>query len=663
MNPPSIRIFLISVVLVLLAWLIVRVANESAPGGGVRAVAGYRALPREAVGLAAALPVQDGGRIKPLSTYAGFTLLRLYGARSMTVRGDAGDVRLGPVDFLLDCFFRPGLAVRLPAFRVDNSAVIEAIGLKAGSKRDRYSYEDLESGAGRLFELAGSYQGIARTERDPVQTGVIDLADNLRLFIGLLNQFAFSHTPVEMKNGAEPGRVTDLAAVLAVAPVIREERDKAKAAGHDMPARLADLMKQVGTLAELAESGIAVVPPRDPADPVWQTMGRGIFDVLEGTSGDPDAVVDAVRRFEVMTASAESAAGDGRFTECVKEWHDRLVAQASGRGEYRGVLLEDGANRRDWFFLSMIAYLLGSLAVGVMFLAAAGFGARRLARGSAWAAVLASLAGFGMSAYAIGLRCVIMRRSPVGNLYDTIIFISAAVVLLALVFEWFTRRRFALALAPVAGTLLVLLSRMFEVGDARDHADPLVAVLSSNFWLTIHVITITLGYAGGLLAALFGVVFVMMRGLRLDDGQPEIGRALTRGVYACVCLTLFLSLTGTVLGGIWANYSWGRFWGWDPKENGALLIVLWNLAVLHARLGGWIRERGLHLAAVAGAAVVVFSWWHVNFLNTGLHSYGFTSGKGALTSVYAVLLGILIFGAVACRGCRGGCDAGAGKDA
>jgi hypothetical protein len=89
---------------------------------------------------------------------------------------------------------------------------------------------------------------------------------------------------------------------------------------------------------------------------------------------------------------------------------------------------------------------------------------------------------------------------------------------------------------------------------------------------------------------------------------------------------LFLSLVGTVLGGIWANYSWGRFWGWDPKENGALMIVLMCLVILHARLGGYIREIGLHCCNLILGCIVIFSWFGVNQLGVGLHAYGFTDG-------------------------------------
>jgi cytochrome c biogenesis factor len=102
-----------------------------------------------------------------------------------------------------------------------------------------------------------------------------------------------------------------------------------------------------------------------------------------------------------------------------------------------------------------------------------------------------------------------------------------------------------------------------------------------------------------------------------------------------------------VLGGIWANYSWGRFWGWDPKENGALLIVLWTLAVLHARLGGYLREWTLHFASIFTAIVVTFSWWHVNFLGVGLHNYGFTAGKSTIWAFYSAMLIVLVFGVIA----------------
>ncbi|HWI60066.1 MAG TPA: cytochrome c biogenesis protein CcsA, partial [Bacillota bacterium] len=103
----------------------------------------------------------------------------------------------------------------------------------------------------------------------------------------------------------------------------------------------------------------------------------------------------------------------------------------------------------------------------------------------------------------------------------------------------------------------------------------------------------------------------------------EIGKALSKMVYGIVCFATLFSFLGTVLGGIWADQSWGRFWGWDPKENGALLIVLWNAIILHARWGGLVRDRGIMNLAVFGNIVTSFSWFGVNMLGIGLHAYGF----------------------------------------
>ena len=121
------------------------------------------------------------------------------------------------------------------------------------------------------------------------------------------------------------------------------------------------------------------------------------------------------------------------------------------------------------------------------------------------------------------------------------------------------------------------------------------------------------------------------------QGGDDAARSLTRMAYGFVGAALFLSLVGTILGGIWANYSWGRFWGWDPKENGALMIVLMCLIILHARLGGYIREIGLHACNIVTGMITVFSWFGVNQLGVGLHAYGFTDGVWFWLSMFWAL--------------------------
>ena len=110
---------------------------------------------------------------------------------------------------------------------------------------------------------------------------------------------------------------------------------------------------------------------------------------------------------------------------------------------------------------------------------------------------------------------------------------------------------------------------------------------------------------------------------------------MTRMIYGTLCFSIFFSFIGTVLGGLWADDSWGRFWGWDPKENGALIIVLWNALVLHARWDGWVKDRGLAVLAIGGNIVTGWSWFGVNELGVGLHSYGFTEGVLFALGIFA----------------------------
>ena len=137
-----------------------------------------------------------------------------------------------------------------------------------------------------------------------------------------------------------------------------------------------------------------------------------------------------------------------------------------------------------------------------------------------------------------------------------------------------------------------------------------------------------------------------MFGAKKDD--PGFYRNLARMIYGTVCFALLFSVVGTILGGVWANDSWGRFWGWDPKENGALLICLFQVAILHARMSGDLREHALQIATAFAGTVVAFSWFGVNLLGVGLHSYGFTSGiSSALWLYYFIQWGIVGVGAIA----------------
>ena len=158
---------------------------------------------------------------------------------------------------------------------------------------------------------------------------------------------------------------------------------------------------------------------------------------------------------------------------------------------------------------------------------------------------------------------------------------------------------------------------------------------------------INLGYAACMVAALISMIYFVQRLFGKIGPKSEDGRFLTRVAYGFIAAGLFLSLVGTVLGGIWANYSWGRFWGWDPKENGALMIVLMCLVILHARLGGYIREVGLHCCNLILGCIVIFSWFGVNQLGVGLHAYGFTDGTWPkIYGYWGSQIALLVYGVI-----------------
>ncbi|MEZ5951366.1 MAG: cytochrome c biogenesis protein CcsA [Planctomycetaceae bacterium] len=280
---------------------------------------------------------------------------------------------------------------------------------------------------------------------------------------------------------------------------------------------------------------------------------------------------------------------------------------------------------------------------------------------------------FLLHTWAIWARIHISGRPPVTNLYSSAVFIGWAVVLMGIAFESIYKLGIGNVLAGVAGFASLWIAHGLA-GDG-DTFKVLQAVLDTPFWLSTHVVCVTLGYAATYVAGLLGVIYVF-RGnplsavavllavasavlLQHQEGIPLLVRNLgpfllaiplalvpmyllhgasriqlpewleknlSRMIYGTLCFALWFSFVGTVLGGLWADDSWGRFWGWDPKENGALIIVLWNALVLHARWDKLVKDRGLALLAIAGNITTSWSWFGVNELGVGLHSYGFTDG-------------------------------------
>jgi len=347
---------------------------------------------------------------------------------------------------------------------------------------------------------------------------------------------------------------------------------------------------------------------------------------VKGYSYPEDVVEEAVALERLQLAFSSGDAGKQLDALGVfKKKYENHVSYGDEGGSISGEVL---LNKMS-YFNNGIAILL---VAGVLLIGMCLSVGTRLSRVLYWGVFGLTVVACLLTIAGIVHRSWIMDRSPIGTLYDTMPFIVGAGLLLLLMIEWIHKKGILLGVAICFGVAILFLAKSYEVSDARDQMDPLRAVLKSNYWLSTHVVMITLGYMGGIVAACISHFYIIGRAFGVIDDRGT-RRYLTKIVYGMVAFTLLFSLIGTILGGIWAADSWGRFWGWDPKENGALLIVIWMLVILHARLGGYIREIGTHVCSVFGFMIIVFSWWHVNFLGVGLHNYGFTSAK-AMTNIW-----------------------------
>jgi ABC-type transport system involved in cytochrome c biogenesis permease subunit len=241
------------------------------------------------------------------------------------------------------------------------------------------------------------------------------------------------------------------------------------------------------------------------------------------------------------------------------------------------------------------------------------------------AATALALVALAVHTFALVGRMYIMQRPFVfvTNLYSSAVFIGWICVIVSLVLEWIYKNGIGSAIAAVTGAITLLIGHYLAT--SGDTLGMMQAVLDTNFWLATHVTTVTIGYSATFVAGLVGIGLIGM-GVFTTSLDKNSYKDMGRMIYGVVCFGMLFSFVGTVLGGIWADQSWGRFWGWDPKENGALLIVLWNALILHARWGGMIQQRGMAVLAVLGNIVTAWSWFGVNMLGVGLHSYGFMEG-------------------------------------
>ncbi len=370
---------------------------------------------------------------------------------------------------------------------------------------------------------------------------------------------------------------------------------------------LVDLDSQIATFVGLAQLATAYPLPPDAQHPQWQS----VEDLAAAHKKAGAAPGPAFTLFGSIIMGWNEQ-NPQKFNRSVQGFA-QLLAQTQPQA-VEHARIEAALVRAEPFIFAMEVYVAVFLIVCISWLVKGPW-----ARGLLTAAFALAILALLVHTTALGVRMYLQGRPPVTNLYASAIFVGWGSVVLALILEAIYRNGVGAQIAGVIGFLSLIVAHHLASGDTMEAVR---AVLDSNFWLSTHVVTITIGYASTFLAGFLGILYIVRR-LIPGSLDEETGQSIARMIYGIVCFAMLFSFVGTILGGIWADQSWGRFWGWDVKENGALMIVLWNAIILHARWGKMIRQRGLAVLAVGGNIITAWAWFGVNMLGVGLHSYGF----------------------------------------
>ncbi len=352
----------------------------------------------------------------------------------------------------------------------------------------------------------------------------------------------------------------------------------------------------------------------------WKTVAEGMME----STPQSQAVFDVLKSYLDKNPDA--------FHASAAKARNSIEGAVAGYEQHRNqILAETFYNRLRPFLQAMIFYLLA----GILWLFAGAHAIPRIL------SKFLTICAVSLHTLGFALRCYVAGRPPVTNMYESIIWVSLGVMVFAVLLFIKNRQTILMTTATfLSGLALFAADAAPMVMDPTIR--PLVPVLRSNYWLTIHVLTITLSYGAFMLAmgianvALWFFYEISKKG----ESRPISERIglLNQLAYRSLMFGTVLLAAGTILGGVWADYSWGRFWGWDPKEVWALIALLAYMAVLHGRYTGWVGKFAFPLWTVICFSTVVMAWYGVNFvLGVGLHSYGFSTGGQAFVFGFLLL--------------------------
>lgn len=370
------------------------------------------------------------------------------------------------------------------------------------------------------------------------------------------------------------------------------------------------LENQLFTFREIASGRmLRLVPPKE---------GESWVALNELGSPFQEKFMQITKEFVSSLNPENKKTAEANLTRLVDEWVS--LAQAENPALYPNmtkVRAEVSYNNFHPFRWAYTSYILALVFMGFFWM----FNKPSMVT-VAW--VLSGV-GILLHLYGFSIRTYLTERAPVTNMYETVVWVSFGTVVFAMIIEAIYRWKFVLTAGVAVGAFCLILADMAPVV-LDSTLQPLEPVLRSNFWLTTHVLTITISYAAFFLAFALGD-FGLFLFLKDEKANRERIGAITLALYRSVQIGVAFLGPGIILGGIWADYSWGRFWGWDPKETWALIALLGYLAMLHGRLAGILKNFGMCAAAILTFSLVIMAWYGVNYvLGAGLHSYGFGAG-------------------------------------
>ena len=547
------------------------------------------------------LPVIYEGRVKPLDSLARNALLQLRGKQTANLepwKDWYQSPKIVPAtEWLVALMMKPEVADTWPVFRVDHPDVKDLLGLPA--KPDLKQKTD-----GEHFSWLQIEPKLADLKREWARASSLEEVHRSRYDQALIKIWNAQLLYNRLKYTLGPAGGGDID--VAIAPYT----EKFKAARTAYEAFQNQQQYDSAALDWLEDRWnapliVPVIEGNSRTD--WKRAVEAVAHSVNARA-PLDPVLFAYNKMSKAYRDDQPAA----FNAAVKDYESQVAVDFSP--ELKKVGWEQFFNFFEPFYKAMNLYFCGFLLILVYWFEPARWNWMRLS------AIGLIVLGWLVHTGGLIFRMVLQGRPPVTNLYSAAIFIGWGAIVLGLILEYYWRNSIGAIVSSIIGFLTLIIAHNLSL--SGDTMEMMRAVLDTNFWLATHVVVVTLGYASTYVAGFLAIVYII-KGVFTRSLTPEMSKSLSRMIYGIICFAALFSFVGTVLGGIWADQSWGRFWGWDPKENGAVIIVLWNALILHARWGGMVRERGLANLAIVGNIVTSWSFFGVNLLGIGLHSYGF----------------------------------------